>query len=255
MSKTVHSPAAPQTPTYWQGLAPIKAISLDLDDTLWPVLPTLINAEKTLSNWLSEQAPATARHLTSQTRQRLRESVVARYPDYAHDMSFIRLQLLREALTEAGDKPTQAEAAFEVFLAARQQVSLFDDVLPVLERWHQQFVLIAISNGNADLDRIGLGHLFQVKISAHQVGFAKPDERIFKLACEQADIESSNMLHIGDDHQLDYVAALDAGLQAAWLRRPELQKPGRPDTLIETARSAPRFVDLQSIDAQLRANP
>jgi len=38
----------------------IKAISLDLDDTLWPIWPAIERAEKALEHWLNRQAPMTA---------------------------------------------------------------------------------------------------------------------------------------------------------------------------------------------------
>ena len=40
----------------------VTAITLDLDDTLWPVRPTLVAAEKVLAAWLHAHAPATAPH-------------------------------------------------------------------------------------------------------------------------------------------------------------------------------------------------
>lgn len=240
----------------WRGNGPIQAISLDLDDTLWPVLPALLNAESRLAGWLSQAAPATADSLTPDHRKRLRDTVVQRHPDRAHDMSFIRLQLLRDALVAAGDDASLAEQAFDVFLTARQEVTFFDDVLPVLEQWQSRYRLIAITNGNADLDRIGIGQWFSAKISAHEQGYAKPDSRIFRDACEAAGVSPANTLHIGDDHHLDYRAAHEAGLQAAWLRRPELSggdKPvksgvGQPPAPAETP-----FVCLRDIDRRLSA--
>ena len=38
---------------------PLLAITLDLDDTLWPSRPVLLHAEHMLSTWLAEHAPAT----------------------------------------------------------------------------------------------------------------------------------------------------------------------------------------------------
>jgi len=234
----------------------VAAISLDLDDTLWPVLPTLIHAEKTLTAWLTDHAPATAKTLTPQTRALYRNAVVARYPDRVHDMSFIRHQLLRDALSAAGDDPAHADAAFEVFLAARQEVSLFDDVRPVLERWQARYKLISISNGNADLDRIGLGHWFQVQLSAHEVGMAKPDPRIFQLACERAGVEPAQVLHIGDNHEVDCVAAREVGLKAAWIRRPELsaQEPANEQGGASIALPERPFSGLDQIDLALHSS-
>ncbi|HSH89356.1 MAG TPA: HAD family hydrolase, partial [Ramlibacter sp.] len=34
----------------------IKAISLDLDDTLWPIWPTIEKAEKSLHDWMVDHA-------------------------------------------------------------------------------------------------------------------------------------------------------------------------------------------------------
>lgn len=35
----------------------IRAISLDLDDTLWPIWPTIAKAEGVLLQWLAQHAP------------------------------------------------------------------------------------------------------------------------------------------------------------------------------------------------------
>ncbi len=227
----------------------IAAISLDLDDTLWPVLPTLIHAEKTLKSWLIEHAPATAGRLTPEARAHWRDAVITRHPERVHDMSFIRQQLLRDSLSDAGDDPALADEAFEVFLAARQEVTFFEDVMPVLERWQKQYSLIAISNGNADLDRIGLGHWFSVKLSAHEVGMAKPDPRIFALASEQAGLQPDQILHIGDNHEVDCLAARRAGFKAVWLRRPELAQNDEVD--VQQPEQA--FTSLHEIDLALQA--
>ena len=41
-------------------VAKIKAISIDLDDTLWPIWPTIEKAEKALHDWLGMHAPMAA---------------------------------------------------------------------------------------------------------------------------------------------------------------------------------------------------
>ena len=39
----------------------IRAITLDLDDTLWPIWPTIARADQAMRDWLAERAPAAAR--------------------------------------------------------------------------------------------------------------------------------------------------------------------------------------------------
>ena len=199
-----------------------RAITLDLDDTLWPMLPVLKHAERTLAGWLAAHAPATATFLNADTRVALREAVMTDHPERAHDVGFLRLELLRRALVHAGDDPSLAQPAFDVFFEARQQVSLFDDVLPVLERWSAKVPVVALTNGNADLHRIGLARFFTGVVSAHELGCAKPDPRAFYAACQLAGAAPADTLHVGDDPALDVAGAQAAGLQAIWLLRPEL---------------------------------
>lgn len=202
--------------------SPIRAITLDLDDTLWPMRPALVEAERALAVWVGERAPRAAAHLTPQARAELRARLVAEHPRRAHDVSFLRREALRLAMHACGEDPALADGGFEVFLAARQRVSLYPDVLPVLAGWARRYRLIAVSNGNADVVRIGLARYFAASVSAHEVGFAKPDARMFHEACARAGVDPAATLHVGDDLDLDVRAAQAAGLRAVWVRRPDL---------------------------------
>ncbi len=229
--------------------AEILAITLDLDDTLWPVRPTLVAAEAQLARWLAANAPATAAGFDARRRASLRERLLERHPDRAHDMSFLRREGLRLALTEAGEDPRMADAAFEVFLAARQAVEPYPDVEAVLGRWARRYRLVAVSNGNADIGRIACGRHFSAAISAHEIGFAKPDPRVFAAACEVAGAPPARCLHIGDDWHLDVAAARAAGLQAAWVRRPEFAD--RPTPAESRDDPGPVFDSLAGVDRWL----
>ncbi|HET7794086.1 MAG TPA: HAD-IA family hydrolase [Rhizobacter sp.] len=195
------------------------ALTLDLDDTLWPIWPTIDRAEGVLHAWLTEHAPATAARFDRAALRTLRNEVAVESPDRLHDLSALRQESLRRALQHAGDDEALAAPAFEVFFAARQDVVLYDEVLAVLERLSQRFPLMALTNGNADLDRIGLSRFFRGSVTARNLGVAKPDQRIFHHACERLGCAPGQVLHIGDDYELDVVGAVNAGLQAVWLRR------------------------------------
>lgn len=201
-------------------LTRIKAVSLDLDDTLWPIWPTIERAEKTLGDWLHVHAPATARLLAQPAaRHEIREHVNAMFPEMAHDLSALRRESIRLALARCGDDPLLAEPAFDIFFAARNQVTLFDDALPALGFLSGRFALVALSNGNADLHRIGIGAYFKAGISARECGFSKPDPRIFQAAADAAGVRPEQVLHVGDDAALDVLAALACGMQAVWVNR------------------------------------
>lgn len=201
-------------------LSRIQAITLDLDDTLWPIWPTIERAERKLADWLQVNAPATAALCAEPgTLRELRNHMHLTRPDLAHDMSALRRESIRLVLQRAGDDPALAEPAFEVFFAERQRVELFEDALPALEWLSSRFPIVAVSNGNADVQRVGLGGYFKDALSAYVFGVGKPDARIFHAAAQAAGVAPAQVLHVGDDAHLDAVGALQAGMQVAWLNR------------------------------------
>lgn len=200
--------------------ARIKAITLDLDDTLWPIWPTIARAETVLADWLQRHAPATATLFSRPGALReIRNQMTTLRPDLVTDLSALRRESIRLALGQAGDDPALAEPAFEVFFAERQRVDLFDDVHECLGRLAERYPLVALSNGNADVQRVGLGAYFSASLSAQQFGVAKPDPRIFEAAAAAAAVAPAEVLHVGDDVDTDVMGALNSGLQAVWVNR------------------------------------
>jgi FMN hydrolase / 5-amino-6-(5-phospho-D-ribitylamino)uracil phosphatase len=201
-------------------VAKIKAISLDLDDTLWPIWPTIEKAEKVLHEWMVENAPMAAALFSSPSALReIRDYMAANKPELRHDLSAVRRESIRLALYRAGENPLLAEAAFEVFFAERQRVTLFEDAQASLEFLSARFPLVSISNGNADLERVGLSSFFRAAICAREFGVGKPDPRIFHAAAGAVEVSPESILHVGDDATLDALGALNAGMQAAWVNR------------------------------------
>jgi putative hydrolase of the HAD superfamily len=209
----------------------VKAITLDLDDTLWPIWPTIERAERVLHDWLTEHAPMAAALFSNPAALRdIRNHVAEHRPELRHDLSAVRRESIRLALYRAGEDPLLADRAFEVFFAARQQVELFDDVLPALQALSQRYPLVSLSNGNADLQRVGLAPYFRAAVSAREFGVGKPDPRIFHAAAGAVDVRPEDVLHVGDDATLDVIGGLNAGMQTAWVNRtdhlwPHAQQP------------------------------
>jgi FMN hydrolase / 5-amino-6-(5-phospho-D-ribitylamino)uracil phosphatase len=201
-------------------LTHIKAITFDLDDTLWPVWPAIERAEQALVDWLGQHAPMTAALFANPAaRHEVREQVTRLRPDLKYQLSTLRLQAIRLALQRSGEDPQLAEAAFDVFYAERNRVTLYADVLLGLEFLASRFPLVALSNGNADLERIGLGGYFKASISAQAFGVGKPDPRIFHAAAGAAEVQPQQVLHVGDDATLDVLGALNCGMQTVWINR------------------------------------
>ena len=198
----------------------IKAITLDLDDTLWPVWPTIKRAEQVLADWLALHAPQTALMLAEPAaRLEIRTHVNSLHPELQHNLSALRHKSIALALSRSGDDPQLADPAFEIFYSERNRVTLFDDAPGALAFLASRFPLVALSNGNADVHRIGIGSHFRASISAQQFGVGKPDPRIFEAASLAAGVQPHEVLHVGDDAALDVLAAQACGMQAVWVNR------------------------------------
>jgi putative hydrolase of the HAD superfamily len=197
----------------------VRALTLDLDDTLWPIEPVIRNAEQAAQAWLTRHAPATAARFDIAAMRAWRVDIARRHPELAHDLSQLRRLSIAQALQAAGDDPALAEPAFEVFFAERQRVSFYADVPVALDRLAARFPLLALSNGNAELAATGLARWFIGSVSARDVGVAKPDARIFVRACERIGHSAAQVLHVGDHFEMDIAGARDAGLHTAWVRR------------------------------------
>lgn len=200
--------------------ANIRAITLDLDDTLWPIAPTMVRAEAVLHQYLREHAPVTAELCYQQGGlARIRQQLQQEWHDRLHDLSALRRETLRRALLEAGENPELADPAFDRFFEARQQVDLYEDALEALRFLSARYPVVALSNGNADVNRVGLGQHFHAAVSAQAFGVAKPDPRIFHEAASRAGVLASQVLHVGDDAHLDVHGARAAGMQCVWINR------------------------------------
>jgi FMN hydrolase / 5-amino-6-(5-phospho-D-ribitylamino)uracil phosphatase len=219
-------------------IAPL-VLSFDLDDTLWPVEPVMVAAEHSMWSWLRERHPELMQGQSIETMRAVRARINERYPERIHDMTFMRRRTLQEMFGDHSEAEALADQAFEVFYAARNRVTFYDDVEPALRRLKRRYRLFALSNGNADLQRTGLAELFEGHVTAIGAGAAKPDARIFAHLRELADVDAAQILHVGDDPHADVVGATQAGMQAIWMNRearewpPQFAPPARTISTLE----------------------
>lgn len=200
-------------------LSHVRALCFDLDDTFWEVRPVLVRAEARVAAFVEAQHPGLARHLTADAVYETRMSLAAEHPARAHDMTWLRTEALRRIAARHGHDPAIGDAAFEVFIAARNEVELFDDVLPALTRLGGRYTLATFSNGNADLRRIGIDGHFAGMLNAESVGCAKPRAEAFHAVAAALGVAPREMLYVGDNPHLDVAGARAAGCPAAWVNR------------------------------------
>lgn len=199
----------------------ISAISLDLDDTLWPIAPTMRRAEVLLHQWFEQHHPEVANAFPVPVMRALRERIWAEHPHLQHDFTETRLISLRQAMLPLGAVEADVQNAFSIFFEARNQVELFEGVVDALAKLSAVVPIISLSNGNADLRRIGIAQHFVGSVSAREFGCAKPDPAIFAAAASALNVPITRVLHIGDHAEQDMFGALRAGMIGAWINPTE----------------------------------
>jgi FMN hydrolase / 5-amino-6-(5-phospho-D-ribitylamino)uracil phosphatase len=207
-------------------MPPTRILSFDLDDTLWPVAPVIAAAEESLFSWLRERHPQAVHGHSVESLRALRTRVAEQFPAMNHDLTFLRRHALAQQFLATGHAESLADEAMEVFFTARNRVELYADVRPALTRLRARYRLYAVSNGNADIERCGIGDLFDGHITARAAGAAKPDARIFAQLLSAAGASAAETLHIGDDPLADVIGAARAGIPAVWLNRDSREWPG-----------------------------
>ncbi|MCY1348312.1 5-amino-6-(5-phospho-D-ribitylamino)uracil phosphatase YigB [compost metagenome] len=197
----------------------IRLITFDLDDTLWDNRPVILGAEAAMRNWLTLHTPRLAaqpvEHLWA-----IRSRLVQTEPGLRHRLSELRRRTLFHALEGVGysrqEAVALAEGAFQAMLRARHQITFFPDTVPTLEHLAGRYHLGVITNGNADVRRLGLADYFQFALCAEELGIGKPDPRPFREALKRVGVAPEQAVHVGDHPGDDIRGALDAGLRAIW---------------------------------------
>jgi len=222
----------------------VRAVCFDLDNTLWDVWPVIMRAEQKMYDFLAERYPRVVANMTMEMMRAAREQTAAAHPQMRHDFTFLRKQTLRAHAKEFGYAEAMVDDAFEAFIQARNQVDLYPDVVPALEQLRARYRLFTASNGNADIDKIGLAHFFERTVNARLVGALKPDPAIFHKVIEGTDLQAHEVVYVGDDPLLDVEGARGAGMHAIWTDRQGEEWPAQIAPATYTVRSLTELVEL-----------
>jgi FMN hydrolase / 5-amino-6-(5-phospho-D-ribitylamino)uracil phosphatase len=230
----------------------IKCITFDLDDTLWVCAPVLARAEQALYEWLSERCPRMCAAYTLDDMREQRKALLKSRADLRHDMTALRRQWITQLADETNYPREIVEPAVEYFRQHRNKVTLFEEAQPLLKRLRRNYTVGAITNGNAQLEYIGVDHLFDFIVYAAEAGAAKPDAAIFHraLACAQA--EPAAAVHVGDDPASDILGALRVGMHTIWYNPATRPWPGgqQPDAVIRSLQELEGVLRRWSCDAR-----
>jgi putative hydrolase of the HAD superfamily len=206
-------------------LSHVRLICFDLDDTLWPCAPVIRAAEAACYEWLTQNAPRLTERFGQDDLRNHRLEMGRQQPHIAHDLTEVRLRSLASLLEDHGYPLALAHQASDVFRAARNQVTPYDEVVEGLALLRRRYTLVSVTNGNSQIDRTPLHASFDHSLTAAEVGAAKPDPAIFHAASERTGVALEEFLHVGDDPERDVEAARRLGMTTVWVNRHDREWP------------------------------
>ncbi|MGP4017966.1 HAD family hydrolase [Saccharopolyspora sp. 5N708] len=245
--------SAPEASTTHE-LGQIKAVCLDIDDTLLDggrasrhALRELVGSDRAWPVW-----------------QRTTDQHYARYVTNEIDFDVMCVERTRAFFAAFGEEIDHVEAARRETLrmAAMQRAwGLYDDARPCLDWLRASGLRLAvITNAPSAYQRkkiaaVGLADAFDAMIISAEIGVAKPDPRIFHTACHALGLRPDEVVHVGDKLDVDAHGATQAGLHGVWLNRTGTEPPAAGVPTITNLFELPELLvtDLPAIPARAPA--
>ncbi|GLR69210.1 HAD-IA family hydrolase [Agaribacter marinus] len=200
-------------------LPKIEAISFDLDDTFYDNWPHIKAADQYLLDYISKHYPQAA-HYTRQDWTLFKLKALQEQPELAHHVSVLREVTLTKAFVfaemNAEDIPSAVSKCFDAFYDKRSDFMVSKGIRRLLRSLSYRLPLVAITNGNVDCKKIGIGKYFSHILLAGPDGRMKPSADMFNKASILLNIPPEKMLHVGDNLDKDIKGAIDAGYNTAW---------------------------------------
>lgn len=225
----------------------IRAISFDLDDTLYSNKQVMLNTMQAMQCYFNDRFNAlfsnnnVLKHLTIQAEARnivigstdfwlpYAKQVLTKEPLLNNDVTAMRQETYTLGFKQLGlstlNAQHEAEQAMAHFSAHRNKVNVPKNIHQLLSNLKKRYQLIAISNGNVCTNTIGLADYFDYIFHAEKGLKQKPNGDLFQLACHKLQLKPTQILHVGDCGYADILGAQRAGFHSAWLNCYDVGKP------------------------------
>ena len=205
---------------FFRRLHDIRAISFDLDDTLYDNRPVIERAEQWMVDHMRDTYLQTAMYDRAWWH-RLKLQLQQEDPLLREDVTLCRKAMLQRGLISGGMSETEAkveaEKVFVSFLEVRSQVAVPEITRQVLSVLAGKYPLVVITNGNVLVERLGLDGHFQHILKAGGGFRMKPAPDLFQSMAQRLGLPPHQILHVGDDVTTDVAGAVGNGYRSAWL--------------------------------------
>lgn len=156
-----------------------------------------------------------------------------------------RRELVRQAFSNLGlERLEDADSLAAEFTALREgRIRPFEGAVEALEMLSLRIPLVLVTNGESHkqrwkIERFGLSRYFREILVEEELGFGKPDTRVFEHACNLTKVSPRRCAMIGDNLSWDVEAPQKIGMKGIWndVRGTGLppDSPVRPDHIVRS---------------------
>jgi putative hydrolase of the HAD superfamily len=210
----------------------IRALIFDVNGTLIDIETNeaLEEIYRVLANFLNYQGISIGRgELRDLYFQIIRDQLAASRETYP-ELDIVNAW--RDLLTRKGNAtsrtlPAEKLKQLPLILAemhralARQRLQLFPEVRPVLEQLRPYYRLAVVTDAlspyaQPELRHVGLADFFQPIVISGDVGYRKPDPRLFRKALDALGTPAEETVFVGNDLEQDVLAAKQVGMKAVF---------------------------------------
>jgi putative hydrolase of the HAD superfamily len=220
---------------FYRRLKPFKAISFDLDDTLYSNRPIMLSIDIKMAAYFAKRIslPKVITIFDNRYWWSYRQQALTGNQFLIHDVVALRLESYNLGFRAAGFSAVaaklEAQLALDYFISQRSNFTVAEPVHQLLASLQKKWPIVAISNGNVDTQAIGIHQYFSATFHAGKNGDIhyrqKPHADMFVAACNNLSIKPEELLHVGDCGRSDIFGAQSAGCQSVWLSCFDVGKP------------------------------
>jgi HAD superfamily hydrolase (TIGR01549 family) len=200
----------------------IKALTFDGDMTLWDFIKVMRHSLSLVLEELRRHFPGlTTADLTIDKMIEIRNTVAAELKGKVINLEEIRLEAFKRTMEFIGHANDNLAIDFNaLYLKHRfEDIELYSDVIPALDILRLEVPIGLLSNGNGYPERCGLPDRFSFVVFSQEVGVEKPDAQMFLAACNRAECDPHELIHVGDSLESDVAGANGVGAISVWLNR------------------------------------
>ena len=204
----------------------LKAVLFDLDDTIvdsrTAEYKAICNFKKLFSNFDDIEDNEFA-----QIWSKITIELYDKYYKGIINFETLRIERIKKLFSNFKIKieDYDAKEKLKIYLELYEKNwTLFSDTIDVLEKLKNKYKLAVVTNGDGiqqrkKIEKTGITKYFAEIIISSEVGFAKPDEKIFQIACKKLKVEPEECIMIGDKLDVDVAGCIKLGIKAVWINR------------------------------------